>query len=277
MPSYIRPLALDEALKALQAGPLTIIAGATDYYPSHIGQPLDDDVLDITAVRELRTIETGDNGVHIGALATWTDLLNADLPPWFKGLKQCARELGAVQTQNAGTVVGNVCNASPAADGIPCLMSLNASVTLGAADGARTMAVDEFVTGRREIALRPGEMVTGLEIPTPAHLARSVFLKLGARRYMVISIVNVAAVIEIEGDTVAAARIVVGACSPVANRLTALEQALAGQKPLPALADMAMPEHLSGLDPVSDMRGTNDYRMDTALTLVRRALAVLGG
>ncbi len=273
MGSYLRPAELREALAALAAGPRIILAGGTDYYPARVGQPLDDDLLDITALPALRHI--ADDGAHwcIPALCTWTDLLETPLPPQFDGLKQAARAVGGVQIQNAGTLCGNLCNAAPAADGTPNLLALDAEVELASARGTRRLPVAAFVTGNRATARRPDEMVTALLVPKPASTARATFLKLGARAYLVISIVMVAAVLEIADDrTVARARLAVGSCSAVAQRLPLLEAALAGRPLDPALADLAQPAHLVPLSPIDDVRGTAAYRRDAALTLVRRAL-----
>jgi CO/xanthine dehydrogenase FAD-binding subunit len=275
--SYLRPADLTEALAALAAGPRVILAGGTDYYPARVGQPLDDDVLDITALPELRRI--ADEGAHwrIPALCTWTDLLEATLPPLFDGLKLAAREVGGMQIQNAGTVCGNLCNASPAADGTPNLLALDAIVELESARATRRLPIAAFVTGNRATARRIDEMVTALLVPKPAHDARSTFLKLGARKYLVISIAMVAAVVEIADDgTIAGARLAVGSCSAVAQRLPLLESALVGQGLDAGIAALAQPEHLAPLSPIDDVRGTADYRREAALTLVRRALQDLG-
>ena len=277
MPNYFRPAGLDEALRALQEAPLTIVAGGTDHYPARVGRPLDEDVLDVTALRGLDGIAEDEESWRIGALVTWTDILRAELPPWFHGLKQCARELGAVQTQNAATVVGNLCNASPASDGMPCLLALDATVELASHRGARRVPVADFVTGVRRTARRQDEMVTGLRVPKPANPATSGFVKLGARKYMIISIAVAAAVLERAADgTVAAARIAVGACSAVAQRLPALEAALSGRAMSGALGDVVTAAHLGGLTPISDLRGSAEYRMDAAATLTRRLISELG-
>ena len=126
MGSYLRPAAVEEALEALRQRPLTIIAGGTDHYPARVGKPLVEDVLDITGLAELRGIRESGDHFRIGATTTWTDLINANLPPQFDGLKMAAREIGGVQVQNTATVCGNVCNASPAADGVPPLLTLDA-------------------------------------------------------------------------------------------------------------------------------------------------------
>lgn len=278
MERYLRPTDLSEALAALDAGARTIIAGGTDYYPARVGKPLDEDILDVTALRGLGRIEDTGGAYRIGALITWSDILRADLPPWFDALKGAARELGGVQVQNAATIAGNLCNASPAADGVPVLLTYDATVELASVEGERCVPLTDFITGNRATRRAANELVTGTIIPKPTRSARSTFLKLGARRYLVISIVMVSVVLEEDADgTVAAARIAVGACSEVAMRLPDLEEALVGQTLSPALANIATLRHLSGLSPIGDIRGPAAYRHDAALILVKRALAELGG
>jgi CO/xanthine dehydrogenase FAD-binding subunit len=278
MGAYLRPTELREALQALSSGPRVILAGGTDFYPARVGKPLADDVLDITGVALLQGIARDAAGWRIGCLTTWSDLLRAPLPPCFDGLKQAAREVGGVQIQNAGTLCGNICNASPAADGAPNLLALDAAVELSSVHGVRRLPLANFVVGNRRTARRADELVTALLVPTPARPARSRFLKLGARKYLVISIVMVAAVLEEAADgTVAAARVAVGACSAAARRLPALERVLVGRPLDGRLGEVVAAAHLESLDPIDDVRGTAAYRRDAALTLVRRTLSELGG
>jgi CO/xanthine dehydrogenase FAD-binding subunit len=271
---YLRPSEVEEAVRALAATPLAVLAGGTDFYPARVGRPVEEDVLDVTGIGALKGIVETAAEFRIGAAATWSDLVAAELPPLFDGLRRAAREVGGAQIQNAGTIAGNLCNASPAADGVPCLLALDAAVELASLSGTRRLPLDEFVTGNRRTARRRDELVTAIVVPKPAHAARSTFLKLGARRYLVISIAMVAATLEVEAGRVADARVAVGACTEVARRLPALESALAG-RPLGALADTVAQDHLSGLAPIDDVRGTAEYRRDAALVLVRRALAEL--
>ena len=107
-----------------------MLAGGTDFYPARVGRAIDEDVLDIGGIDVLRGITAGPAGWRLGATTTWSELLEADLPPLFDGLKQAAREVGGRQIQNAGTFAGNLCNASPAADGVPALLALDAEVEL---------------------------------------------------------------------------------------------------------------------------------------------------
>ena len=277
MGDYVRPTRLEEALAALAEKPRTVLAGGTDFYPARVGRPLSDNVLDITGVAALKGISRDAGGWRIGCLTSWSNVIAASLPPAFDGLKAAAREVGGVQIQNAGTVCGNVCNASPAADGVPNLLVLDAVVELAALGGERKVALRDFIVGNRKTVLRPEELVTALLIPEPAPSARSGFLKLGARRYLVISIVMAAALLEASADgRVAAARVAVGACSAVACRLAALEAALVGRRLDGRLGEGVGPEHLAPLRPIDDIRGTAAYRRDATLTVLRRLLSELG-
>ena len=277
MASYLRPRDLESALAAMAETPRTIVAGGTDYYPARVGKPLDDDVLDVTGIESLKTIEDLGDRYRFGALVTWTQTIEAKLPPMFDGLKRAAREVGGVQVQNSGTVVGNVCNASPAADGVPNLLALDAEIELASCDATRSVPVGAFITGNRQTVRARDEIVTGISVPKPAEGTTSSFLKLGARHYLVISIVMTAGVLEPAPDgTVSSLKLAVGSCSAVARRLDALEDALRGRPIDPGLQEAVGEDHLAVLSPIDDVRGTGEYRMDAALTLVRRTLAELG-
>jgi xanthine dehydrogenase small subunit len=280
MPAYHRPTTLEQALAIRAAGDVTVLAGGTDVYPARAsrvgwGDMRQGDILDITAVPGLRGIAEEEGAWRIGALTTWTDLMRADLPALFDGLKLAAREIGGVQIQNRGTLAGNICTASPAGDGAPNLLALDAHVELASRQGCRAVPMCDFTDGYRRTRCRSDEIVTALLVPKPREHARSHFLKLGARRYLVISIVMAAGVIETDAaGAVASARVAVGSCSAVPQRLPALEAALAGQ-PLAAAADIVAPAHLAPLAPIDDIRGTAAYRRHAALALVRDLLAEL--
>jgi len=271
---YLRPTRTEEALAALAERPLTVLAGGTDFYPARVGRALDDDVLDITRLADLRGIHDCGDHWRIGAAATWRELIERDLPPCFDGLKQAAREVGGAQIQNAATVCGNLCNASPAADGIPPLLTLDARVELASSSGTRLLPLADFVRGNRRTARRADELATAVSIPKPgAERAAAHFVKIGARKYLLISIVMVAVVLEAnEYGALRSARVAVGACSPVAQRLDALEAALRGRSVASDLGAIVRDDHLALLTPIDDVRADRAYRLDAALTLVRRAL-----
>jgi len=214
--SYQRPRSIDVALEAVATAPLTVLAGGTDYHPARVGQPCDEDILDITALDELRGIEEQDDHWRIGALTSWSTLVRAPLPPWFRGLQLAAREVGGEQIQNAGTIGGNLCNASPAADGVPPLLAQGAVVELASLDGREQLPLGDFIRGNRRTVLRPDQLLTAVLVPKPkAPRAAGHFVKLGARRYLVISLVMVGASLEVgRNGRVEVARLAVGACSP---------------------------------------------------------------
>jgi CO/xanthine dehydrogenase FAD-binding subunit len=272
MGDYLRPRGLEEALQALTR-PFTVLAGGTDFYPVRVGRAVTEDVLDITGIAALRGISETSAGWRLGATTSWSELVEADLPPMFDGLKQAAREVGGRQIQNTGTIAGNVCNASPAADGVPALLALDTEVELASRDVMRRIPLSAFITGVRKTELQPGELVVALHVPRPEHDAKSAFLKLGARRYLVISIAMASVVVEVEHGRVAVARVAVGACSPVARRLPALEQALIGAPFDARLGERVAPSHLAPLSPIDDVRGSGGYRSDAALVLLRRLLS----
>lgn len=276
MGQYSRPDTLDEALRILSAGSRTLLAGGTDHYPARVDRFADEDILDLTAIGALRGIAELADHWRLGALTTWTELAEAALPPLFDGYRRAAREVGGRQVQNAGTLGGNLCNASPAADGTPNLLALDARVELTSAAGRRELAIPDFVLGNRRTARLPDEIVTALIVPKPAAAARTAFAKLGARRYLVISIVMVAARLEVEGDRIARAGIAVGACSAVPKRLPALEARLVGQSLASGLHDLVAASDIAGLAPLDDVRGSAAYRRAAAVTLLRDTLAGLG-
>jgi CO/xanthine dehydrogenase FAD-binding subunit len=271
MADYLRPHRLEEALGALQRSWI-VLAGGTDFYPARVGRAIDENVLDISAIADLRGIAVTPKGWRLGAATTWGELIAADLPPLFDGLKQAAREVGGRQIQNAGTIAGNLCNASPAADGVPPLLALDAEIEIASLAGARRVPLARFITGNRRTVLMPGELVVALHVPRPRHDARSAFLKLGARRYLVISIAMAAATLEISDSRITSARVAVGACSAVAQRLPGLEAALVGAAIDRSLGARVAPEHLAPLAPIDDVRGSAGYRTDVALTLLRRLI-----
>ena len=270
---YLRPDTLDDALAALSGGGLRIAAGCTDLFPATEHKILPGPILDITGIAALRRIAEDADGLTIGATTTWSDILHADLPPAFDGLKLAAREVGATQIQNRGTVAGNLCNASPAADGVPPLLTLDAEVVLTSATGERRMPLSSFITGPRRIDRGDGEIVTAIRIPRAAMEGQSHFLKLGARAYLVISIAMTAARITVENGLVTSAALAVGACGPVATRLGAAERALIGAPLDPdAVTDDLVAEALS---PIDDVRADAAYRLTSAAELVRRTLRAL--
>lgn len=274
--SYFSPASLSEALDHLATAAPAVVAGGTDLYPALGDRPAPASLLDLTRIAEMRGIRRTPQGLRIGACTTWAEIAAAGLPHGFDGLRGAAREVGSIQIQNAGTLAGNLCNASPAADGVPPLLTLHATVELASRSGTRSLSLQDFILGVRKVALRPDELLVAVHLPDPPAGARGSFLKLGARRYMVISIAMVAALVWRDDDgCIAGARIAVGACSPVACRLPRLERALVGLAPddLRAGSDL-WHDPIEALSPINDIRGSAEYRRDVVAELCRRAVLV---
>jgi CO/xanthine dehydrogenase FAD-binding subunit len=266
--SYDRPETLDQALEMLAQGGARPLGGGTDLFPATTARALDG-VIDLTRIRGLRGIDETQDGWRIGATTRWSDIAHADLPPAFRALQMAAREIGSVQIQNAGTLAGNLCNASPAADGVPPLLVLEAEVELSSRAGRRRIPLGAFLTGPRQTALRPGELLTAVLVPKDAGAGVSSFAKLGARKYLVISIAMAAVRLVTGPGGIAGASVAVGACSPVARRLPGVEAALVAGGDWHAALEGDVARHLS---PIDDIRADAAYRREAAVDLAARVI-----
>ncbi len=270
--SYLVPTDLAAALAGLARPGVQVIAGGTDWFPRTGERLTDAPLVDIMALPGFRGIAHGPDGWRIGAATSWTDILHCPLPAGFDALKLAAREVGSVQIQNAGTLAGNLCNASPAADGVPPLLAMDAGVELVSARGTRHLPLGRFILGPRRTALASGELVSAITVPDTGAGGRSTFIKAGARSYLVISIAMLAARIECAADgAITAARLAVGSCGPVACRLRALEALLIGATAdtLPEITAADLPE----LAPLDDHRASATYRRAAVAEMAARALA----
>jgi CO/xanthine dehydrogenase FAD-binding subunit len=270
--SYIKPRTLDEAMALLAAGEAQILSGGTDFYPALGDRVVRGPVVDVSGLGELRGVSTDADYFHIGGLTTWSEIIRTPLPRCFDALKSAAREVGGVQIQNRGTVAGNLCNASPAADGVPPLLALDAEVELVSNVGVRRLPLGDFIVGNRKTQRKADELLATVLVPRALENAASTFVKLGARRYLVISISMVAVVLLVSDRRILEARVAVGSCSAMARRLRALESDLVGASVRDGLGEVVGPEHLAPLSPIDDVRATSEYRMDASLRLVQRAL-----
>lgn len=272
MDGYVRPDTLPDALQLIAEAPRLLLAGGTDLYPQ-AGMQLAGAVLDLGGLADLQGITpSADGGLRIGACTTWTAMSQARLPPALQALQQAARQVGGRQVQNAGTIGGNLCNASPAADGVAPLLVLDAQVELASRRGVRRISLAEFLIGPRRTALRHDELLLAILIPAPALQGQSAFLKLGARAYLVISIAMVAVRLQLDQGRIAKVALAVGACAASARRLTAQEALLQGLSPAQAMDALRDEVIASDLSPIDDIRASASYRSLAAAELIRRAL-----
>ena len=270
---YLRPRSLEEAVQALAESRGTILSGGTDFFPALGDRVPNKPIIDISAVADLKGIHSTKDTIRFGGRTTWREITETPLPRGFDGLKAAAREVGSIQIQNVATVAGNLCNASPAADGIPALLALDAEITLASVSGLRRIPLANFVLGNRRTMKREDEILSEVTVPRRLENSASTFLKLGSRRYLVISIAMVAVNLVIdERGKIAEALLAVGACSASALRLRGLEQNLSGVAARPGIGHLVRQEHLAELSPIGDARATAGYRREAALVLTKRAL-----
>ena len=270
---YHRPADLGTALEILSGQAPRLIAGGTDLFPAIEG-PLQGEILDLTAIPELQGIRHTERGWRFGAAVKWAEIAAADLPPCFAALQQAARRIGGIQIQNSATLAGNLCNASPAADGVPPLQVLDAAIETASRSGTRMLPLAEFITGPRKTALKDGEMVIAVHVADRSAAGASAFEKLGARAHLVISIAMAAARVVLDGGRIARAAVSIGACSPVARRMPDFEAALAGApaSDLERLRPVLAQEAAGRLSPLDDVRASAGYRTEMAVEITLRAL-----
>ncbi|HJN77540.1 MAG TPA: xanthine dehydrogenase family protein subunit M [Myxococcota bacterium] len=273
---YHRPSSLEGALRLVQRlGGARYIAGGTDLLvqmKDHRHEP--DALISLRAVPELRVLEL-DQGARIGAAVPVSELLESpELVGRWPALADALREIGSVQIQNSATLGGNLCNASPAADSTPILLSLGARVRLAGPGGRRTMDLDAFLVGPGRTALTEGEILVAIELDEPGPGERSVFFK-KTRVAMDLAIVNLGATLRMEAGVIAEVRLAAGSVGPRAMRLREAEALLLGQGASPELIARAAAAAQAEVRPISDVRGSAEYRRAIVGVFVKRALASL--
>jgi CO/xanthine dehydrogenase FAD-binding subunit len=271
---YIVASDLDAAVRIKRDTRFTVLAGGTDIYPAIECGLRVQGLIDVSRIAAMKgKIALHDGFWTIPALTTWSEVAEARLPAQFDLLKQAATEIGGRQIQNTATVGGNLCNASPAADGIAALLTLDARVLLVGSEGQRELPLERFVLGNRRTALGPDEILYAIRVPDRTARHATAFRKHGARRYLVISIAMVGTLLEVDAEgTVQHAAISVGACAARAVRLPLWERALVGRKLAEVHQATIPPSALAPLQPIDDIRGTAQYRLHAAEMLVREAL-----
>jgi CO/xanthine dehydrogenase FAD-binding subunit len=275
--NYVSATTMAEAVRLQKETGYAFLAGGTDVYPAleHGWRP--EGLLDISRVPELAGGIREEAGWWLfPALTTWTEVARAKLPPLFDGVRQAAVEVGGRQIQNQATVAGNICNASPAADGITALMALAARVVIAGPRGEREVALHDFVLGNRKTDRTPDELVVRLKVKDAAGRHASIFSKHGSRKYLVISLVMTSVFIEVDAaDRIADCGIAVGACAARSLRLAAAESRLRG-RPLAQAADFSLAgDELGALSPIDDIRASGAFRLRMAGHLVERDVRAL--
>lgn len=259
------PTTLEDAVKVLAAHPkATIVAGATDVgVRANKSHALPAEILDLNRVRELDFVRVEDGMLTAGCRATWTSLLDAcrDEIPEFARILEI---FGAPQIRHVGTIGGNIANASPIADSLPFLYVMDAVLELASAAGRRDVSINAFYRGYKQLDMRPGELIAAVRIPLPAVDELLRLYNVSRRRDLDISGFTAAVRMTLDGDTISSARIAMGAVGPTVLQATKTEQFLVGkaltEETMRAAGDIAVAE----ITPISDVRGSADYRRQLA-------------
>jgi xanthine dehydrogenase small subunit len=269
--TFLMPRSLDALFAAMAQVPDAILlAGGTD-----LGLRVSKDrealpaVISVEAVEELRGIKTGADTIEIGGAVTYTDAL-PHLDRHFPSFGTLVRRIGSRQIRNLGMIAGNLATASPIGDTIPCLIALDATVTLASRAGERALPVESFITGYRKSALAAGEVIAAIRIPMLAAGEDFAAYKVCKRFDQDISTVVAAFRLERRGGKVAELRAAYGGMAARAMRAGSVEGAVRGRPWAPAwLADV---EALLARDftPIADHRGGAEYRLRAAAGLLRR-------
>ena len=275
---YFAASSLEEA-KALLAeygGKATVLAGGTDLLPKINYYNRIPDVFIYIGSLPLDYVKEEEDKILLGACTPASKLVASKLlAEKTPALLEAARSIGSEAIRTKATIGGNLVNGSPAADLATPLLAMDAEVKLESAGQTRTMPLKDFFQGPGQTALKAEELLT--EIAIPASRGRTVFLKLGRRKALTLSIMNVATRVVQNGGTVETVRIAVGAMAPVPMRCTAAESMVAGKKLEQKLIDECAECAIAETNPINDQRATAWYRRRAGKAMVARALGLAAG
>ncbi len=275
---YHAPETMDEAkrLLSMYGADAKLMAGGTDLVPKMKAQIIvPAHVVSIRKLDELKKVEYDPAvGLRFGANVKLHDMQLMDfMKTDFTALYDGICGMSSTQIRNMSTVVGNICNAVPSADTAPGLIVLGARLRLESAGGAREVAVEDFMTGVLQTVLRPDEIVTEVFIPAPEKNSASAYMKFAQRRALDLAMVGSAAWLRMEGDTVADARIALGAVAVKPKRAETAEAALIGRKLTDeAVAQAARCAAEQDCLPITDMRASKEYRREMVRVMTRDAI-----
>ena len=225
-------------------------------------------------MRGLNFVNEVNDVIHIGALTTYAEMLDSPLlHVEAEALVQAAAVVGSPQTRNRGTLGGNVANASPAGDTLPPLLAFNAEVTFISSQGNRTLPLVDLLVGPGKTAMSPEEVIRQVSFEKLPSGTKSVFLRLGTRQGMAVSIASTAVVLRLDREGIVEdVRIALGAVAPTAIRCFEVETELTGQLLTPDLIEKTTRMTAQACSPIDDIRGTADYRRHAVKHLVKRAI-----
>ena len=271
------PTSVDDCLKAMAGhGPdVKLVAGGTDLLPQLKNSLLKPAlVVDLSGVKELRALERdGAGGLRIGAAVTARELeQDARVCKEYPAIAESAALVGSIQIRNLATVGGNLCNAAPSADMAPPLIALEAEAVIIGPKGRRRVPLASFFQGVRRTVLGPDELLLELIVPPPAPRSGGNYLRHTPRRELDIAVVGVASQLTLGAGVCAKARIALASVAPTPVRASEAEHALEGQPLTAERIEAAATLAVSAASPISDQRGSAEYRRHLVRVLTRRTL-----
>ena len=273
--SFTTAQSLDDALAALAGGARPVAGGTDIVVADRSGKAaLPESVVAIHRVAELHGIDVADDGsLRLGALASHGDVAaNEDVQARFSALSDACAIVGSHATRAQGTIGGNLMNASPAMETGGPLVCLGATATLQSGSEPREVAVEDLWTGPGGTIAREDELLVAVHVPAPRSGTGSAYIRLEYRRQMEIAIVGATAVVTLDGGAVRDARIAMTALAPTIRRVPEAEAALTGSDGGEAAVAAAAAAVSEAARPISDVRGSADYRRAMAAVIARRTI-----
>ena len=273
MSNWYRPKDLSEALQIRSETDAIPLAGATDLYVRHrrgggMAPALERPILYIAHLSELSGVEIGNKAIRIGAAAPYTDIMREPRVP--EVLRAAIWELAAPALRNAGTMGGNICNASPAADAVCPLYALDAVCELRSKEGSRTLPITEVIAGPGRTVLKKDELLTSISFPRKPQ-GVWFYRKVGTRRANALSKLSIAAEARYQVGELTEVAIAIGAVAPTVVRVPELERELLGPvADLSTRAERVIAGYSEAISPIDDQRSTAGYRREVAVNLVRQ-------
>ena len=276
---YLIAKDLDEASgKLAELGPTAkVMAGATDLIipmKDHAVRPEPEYLVDIKKIEGLDYLEYDEKeGLKVGALTTLRTLEHSELvKEKYPAVATAAKRIASTQIRAKGTMVGNICNASPSCDSGPIVLASDAKILVHGKDGERTIQAADFFKGVKRTALEPGDIVTGIVFPPLAENQKAVYMKHAVRKAMDLAIVGVAVIITVENDVCTDAKIALGAVAATPIRAPKAEEALIGKKLTDEVIENAATIAMESCSPISDIRASKEYRSAMVRVFTKRAI-----
>ena len=272
--SFTSAATLDDALTAIADGARPVAGGTDLVVGARQGKaPLPEAIVAIARIDGLRAIEVSGAGLRLGTLVTHGDIIaSEEVRSRYTALADASAIVGSHATRAQGTIGGNVMNASPAMDTGGPLLCFGATAVLRSPSGERSMELDELWTGPGKTSARPDELLVAIDVPTSVPGTGSCYVRLEYRRQMEIAVVGATAVVTVDGDQVRDARVAITALTPTIRRVPEAESALNGTDGAAAAVAAAASAAAAAAAPISDVRGSADYRRAMAEVIASRAI-----